>query len=328
MMSDDHVTPEMHDLIIIGGGPAALSAAVFALGKQLDFVMIYQAPGGKAGWRQRLAGQIEDEFLAGELAVRGFEHQIIMRSGRAIRDRVISIVKQDGAFRVQTERYGVEVGAAVIVATGATPLPLDAPGARKLVGRGLGYSPTTHAHLVVDRSVAVVGCSERALRGAGELACTAAQVYLIVPDPTCLLTPLGIALRGYPNLEVLEGYHVIEITGETNVETLLVARGELVRELRVDAAFVDLGLLPNSALVQDIVLTDEQGFIKVDERNATTLPGLFAAGDVTTAFGEQVLIAIGDGARAGLSAYDYLLARRAVRRVRFSDVSGIPQPAC
>src|SRR5262249_7357748 len=101
---------------------------------------------------------------------------------------------------------------------------------------------------------------------------------------------------------------VQQVVGTANVEELVVAHEETIRRLRVDAAFVDLGLAPNSLMVRRIVQTDLDGFIWVDDRNATTLPGLLAAGDVTTAFGEQVLIAIGEGARAALSAYDYLLA--------------------
>jgi thioredoxin reductase len=116
------------------------------------------------------------------------------------------------------------------------------------------------------------------------------------------------ALRERANVEVLQGYHVKAIHGPFNVESIVVEQGEQHRWLRVDAAFVDLGLAPNSGSVRQIAQTDDQGFIVIDERNATTTPGLFAAGDVTTAFGEQVLIAIGDGARAALSAYDYLLA--------------------
>lgn len=117
------------------------------------------------------------------------------------------------------------------------------------------------------------------------------------------------AFGNRPNVEVLAATRVVEVTGPMNVEEIVVSHDEQQRRLAVDAAFIDLGLHPNSDMVKPIVQTDQDGFIWVDERNATTLPGLFAAGDVTTAFGEQVLIAIGEGARAALGAYDYLLAR-------------------
>ena len=99
------------------------------------------------------------------------------------------------------------------------------------------------------------------------------------------------------------------MNGPFNVESVVVERGDEHRWLRADAAFVDLGLMPNSSIVRQLMQLDPAGFICVDERNATTLAGMFAAGDVTTSFGEQVFIAIGDGARAALSAYDYLLAQ-------------------
>ena len=95
--------------------------------------------------------------------------------------------------------------------------------------------------------------------------------------------------------------------GATSVEELVIGRHGKTRRLQVDAAFIDLGLMPNSGMVRRIAQTDTDGFISVDDRNATTCPGLFAAGDVTTSFGEQHLIAIGEGARAALSAYDELL---------------------
>jgi thioredoxin reductase (NADPH) len=297
----------MYDLIIIGGGPAAAAASVYALGKQLNFLVIYAEP-GKAGRTQQLTGESGAEFLPGADAVRLFEHQVLMHAGRALRDRVTEVAKEPGGFRVTTQHHGAHVSAAVIVATGATPIVLDVPGARKLIGYGLGYSITTHAHLMEGKHVAVIGATIRALRGVAELACTAAQVYLIPPSITGLQTPLAYAPRRRLNVEILEGYEVTEVVGTTSIEQLVVARDGQVRRLNVDAVFVDLGLVPNSGIVRDIAQTDGDGFICVDERNATMTPGLFAAGDVTTAFGEQILIAIGDGARAAISSYDYLLA--------------------
>lgn len=299
----------MYDLIIIGGGAAGLSAAMYALGKQLDFLTIYEAIGGKAGAPQHLLGQTADEHLPGTEAVMLFERRITTQSGRTLRDRVVDVAKTSGVFHVTTQHHGVQTSAAVIVATGATPTRLDVPGARELLGYGLGYSATTHAHLLEGKIAAVIGTTVRALRGAGELARTAQQVYVIAPDATGMTTPLAQALRKRPNVEALAGYQVQRIVGATNVQELVVAREDEIRRLRVDAAFVDLGLVPNSVMVRSIAQTDLDGFIWVDDRNATTQPGLFAAGDVTTAFGEQALIAIGEGARAALSAYDYLLAR-------------------
>ena len=299
----------MHDLIIIGGGAAALSAVVYGLGKQLDVLTIYENLGGKVGTRQQLRGQASEEYVAGEDAARALERQIATRPEIMLADRVTEVAKVDGVFQITTENNGVHESIALLVATGASPNVLDVPGAREMLGQGLGYSATTHAHLLAGKSVAIVGATVRALRGAAELARTAAHVFVVATDPAGLDTPLAEALRKRANVEILEGFHVKSVNGPFNVESLVVEREDHQhRWLRVDAAFVDLGLSPNSAIVRRIAQTDPDGFIWVDERNATTLPGLFAAGDVTTAFGEQILIAIGDGARAALSAYDYILA--------------------
>jgi thioredoxin reductase len=308
----------MYDLIILGGGAAGLSAAIYALGKQLDFLVIYENF-GKAGMPQFLAGRTDAEFLAGAEAVRLFERQITIHTHHTLRDRVTDVAKAAGVFQVTTEQHGVQESMAVIVATGATPIGLDVPGAKELLGQGFAYSITTHASILAGRSVAVIGTTIRALQGVAELARTAAQIYLIAPDAAGLEMPMARALRQRPNVEILDGYAVKKISGPFNVGALVVERDGHPRWLKVDAAFVDLGLCPNSELVRRIVQTDPDGFIWVDERNATTMPGLFAAGDVTTAFGEQILIAIGDGARAALSAYDYLFPHLAAYEARPAD---------
>jgi len=297
----------MHDLIIIGGGPAAAAAAVYALSKQLNFVVIYAEP-GKAGQTQQIAGQRAAEHLPGADAVGLFEREVIAHAGRALRDRVTEVARVSGVFHVMTQHHGLQESTALIVATGATPIALDVPGANALLGYGLGYSIATHAHILAGKRVAVIGTTVRALCGVAELARMAAQIYLIAPDAAGLEAPLARGLRRRPNVEILEGYEVQEVVGAQSVEQLVVVHDGQARRLQVDAAFVDLGLVPNSGIVRRIVQTDRDGFIWVDDRNATTQPGLFAAGDVTTAFGEQILIAIGDGARAALSAYQYLMA--------------------
>jgi thioredoxin reductase (NADPH) len=298
----------MRDVIIIGGGAAGLTATLHALDKRLDALLISQAIGGKAGWHRRVVGEHAVSSDTGEAAVNLLIRRMNTWLGHTMRDTVSQVRKVDGGFEVETATHGILKSRAAILATGVTPLTLEAPGARELLGYGLGYSTTTHAHLASDKTVAVIGGTPRALRGAHELARIAKQVYLVVESAESLTTPLGIAVHYYPNVEVFEGYRVVEVQGAFQVEALLVAREEQIQRLEVDAAFVDLGLRPNSACVAHLFLTDRNGFVQVDDDGATAVSGLFAAGDVTTAFGEQLLIAVGQGARAAVSAYDYLLA--------------------
>jgi thioredoxin reductase len=300
----------VHELIIIGGGAAGLGAAVYALDKRIDALVIYDEVGGKAGTQQHIRGQRGEEYLAGAEAVQLFERRVTTHSRAILRDQVIGLAKSGGIFRVETRHHGTLSGRAVILATGAAPVRLDVPGARELLDHGIGYSITTHARLVDGKPVAIVGTTRRALQGASELARSAARVYVIAPDATGMTSALAQSLRRLPNVEVLQGYRLAEIAGQDNVEQIAIEReGEGERSyLKVDAIFAALGLLPNSGIARRIAAIDADGFVVVDNQNATTLAGLFAAGDVTTAFGENMLIAIGEGARAAASAYEYISA--------------------
>jgi len=304
----------MRDLIVIGGGAAGLSAAMYALSKQLDVLLIAKTLGGKAGWHQQLLGQASPEYIAGEEIVSSFERKLRERPDHVLLDEVSRVTKTAGVFQVETAHNGVLESTAVIVATGVTPVPLDVPGAAELLGHGLGYSATTHAPALAGKYAAVIGDTERALRGVNELSRIAEKVYLIVSNRAALVSPLGLALQYRANVEVLEGYRVEELLGGFNVEEIVLSppHGPL-RRLAVDAVFVDLGLRPNSAMVRDLAVTELSGLIKVDDRNATTLPGLYAAGDVTTTFSEHILIAVGEGARAAMNAHTYILGRAPAR---------------
>lgn len=301
----------MYDLIVIGGGPAALAAAFYAQSKQVKMVMIYEELGGKTSWWEHdiVEKAVPRLSLPGNELVQILTRSVSAEAGNVIHDRVVKVQAHDEEFVVQTQTNGTLTSTAVIVATGASPIHLDVPGADGLLGPLPGYSITTYAQLVRDRHVAVIGTTSRALRGAAELAHTAAQVYLIVPDAPLPPTVLIGAIRRRPNIDLLEGYEVKESMTHPTARELVLERQGGSRQIRVEQIFVDLGIVPNSGLVQGVAYLDRDGFIVVDEYNNTTMPGLFAAGDVTTAFAEQVLVAIGDGARAAQSAYDYLLAR-------------------
>jgi len=329
----------VYDLLIVGGGPAALAAAYYARTRQLNAVMVYQELGGRLGWRHRfadpdearsrfdqdrrplgervgdgLARDLDDEHIPGNEVVRMLISRAVMQAGQVIHDRALQVALQDAHFEVPTHKHGVLHSRAVLVATGASPLPLNVPGAHYLADQRLLYAIPTYAHLVAGKQVAVIGTTQRVLRSVMELARTAARVYLITPDSSACTPALMTALQRQPNIEVLLGSTVQDVLGGNApgkaLEGLIHVDHGQSRRLDVQHAFVDLGLVPNSELVQGLVRMDSAGFIIVDAHNETTVPGLFAVGDVTTTCGEHVLVAVGDGVRAAMHAYDYLLARR------------------
>jgi thioredoxin reductase len=299
----------MHDLLIIGGGPAGLAAAAYGLGKHLDVVLLCANFGGKAGARQQLADQVEREHLVGEEAFQALQQTVAAQPNRIVEEYVIGVFKREQLFHVLTERTTLHAPA-LIIATGARPRLLGVANEHELAGHGLVYSIATHAHLAARRDVAVVGSTARTLRGVVELLHIATRVVLIAPFPGALNSALGHRLRAHPRVDILEGYNVTEVEASAGVvHAIQVARTGHVQRVPVQAVFVDLGLVPNTQMVRQLVQLDEHGFIVVDDQNQASLPGLFAAGDVTQVISEQILIAIGAGARAAQSAYDYVLAQ-------------------
>jgi thioredoxin reductase len=303
----------MHDLIIIGGGAAGLAAAAYALDKQLAVRVIAEQLGGKSDWQRHASAAQPGPPNTGGDVVRVLRERVARCPGLTLDDSVTAVAQANGVFHVETQRHGREEARALIIATGVTPIALDVPGGKDMLGYGLGYSTATHAQELRGTVAAVIGATPRALCGVHELARIASMVYWIGPGLKELMSPLGMALQYRHNVKVFEGFRVVEVIGAQRVEALMIERAGEIQRLAVDGAFVDLGLKPNNALVGDLVKRDAAGFIQVTESGATTLPGVFAAGDVTTVFGEQLLVAVGQGARAAHSAYEYLLSHRMAR---------------
>ena len=303
--------PRMHhDLIVIGGGPAGLAATTYAMAKGLDVVLIGTTLGGRAGDRQHYAGQGTPEALVGEEAALSLQRYLTAYPPHLVDAVVVGLRKDGDLFSVQTEDTAWS-SRALIIATGAKPQMLDLPSEWRSIGLGLSYSIATHAHAVTGRDVAVVGTTPRALLGVAELVQLAHSIALIAPDSGALASPLGQRLQQHPRVRLLDGFHVQEIEAAVgSVQAIVVAREDTTLRLPVQAVFVELGLVPNSQLVRELVALDATGHIVVDAQNRTALPSLFAAGDVTNRVCEQILIAIGEGTRAAVSAYAYVLAQR------------------
>ena len=298
----------MYDLIIVGGGPAGITAAAMAINQRLETLIIAEQWGGQTTYAMQIEDMEGRETITGETLLDVFRRQLDYLDFVRDFDTVVEVLPVEKRFVVGTVRGDRYEGRTLIMATGAKPQRLNVPGEERLAGRGLSYSAATHAGLFLGKDVAVVGKGRRAQWAAASLARKAHQVYLLAPEPL-VTTPLADKLRRMENLQVTESVTVAEVCGEDFVESIAVttADGE-TREVTVKGVFVKLMRTPNSALVQEWVDCDSRGHIIVDSYCATNWPGVFAAGDVTFV-SEQVLVHIGEGAKAALSAYHYLLMR-------------------
>lgn len=296
----------MYDLIVIGGGPAGITAAAIAINQRLETLIIAERWGGQMTYEMHLEDMGGQEVITGEALLDAFRRQLEYLEFARHFDRVTKVTPEEGSFLVETKDGDQFQSRALIIATGAKPQRLNVPGEERLAGRGLSYSAATHAGLFLGKDVAVVGNGRRAQWAAASLARKAHCVYLLAPDPL-VTTPLASRLRRMDNITLVEGATVQEVLGDQFVEGLRVRMPDgSEQEIPVKGVFVKLARVPNSQLVRGWVDCDEQGHIIVDVHCATSWPGVFAAGDVTLV-SEQVLVHIGEGAKAALSAYHYLL---------------------
>jgi thioredoxin reductase len=298
----------MYDLIIVGGGPAGLTAAIYALRKRLNAFLISRDLGGKTNYRMELPGSESHQVIRGAEVVEKFWHELDYLAFARHLEGVARIEREDGIFHVTTDGGRDHEARSVILATGSRVRRLGAPGEAEFAGKGLSYSALSYAPLFLGRQAAVIGDGPLALRATLELAQIAETVHLITLNGSALATPLLRRLATKLRVVVWEGYSVTSIEGDGYARQVNIKQDDgSVARLDVDGIFIELGLIPNSSLVADLAELDEEGRVVVDSLNRTSCPGLFAAGDVTTVFAEQVLIAVGEGAKAALSAFDYLL---------------------
>ena len=304
----------MYDLIVIGSGPAGLGAAVYGKRAGLSTLVLEQAPmsGG-----QILNTWEVDNYL-GLPGISGFDMGMQFREhaeklGTQFREAEVTGV-ENGADRkiVKTSEGDFEAGA-VIIATGATHRKLGVPGEERLSGMGVSYCATCDGAFFRDRTVAVIGGGDVAVEDAIFLARGCKKVYVVHRrDELRAAKSLQDQLFALPNVEMVWNCTVNDILGEDAVTGLSLhdKKEGKDRELAVDGVFVAVGISPNSAAFAGAVKADENGWLEVGEDCATSVPGIFAAGDVRTKKLRQVITAVADGANAVASAQEYFLKRK------------------
>jgi NADH-dependent peroxiredoxin subunit F len=298
----------MNDLIIIGGGPAGLTAAIYAIRKRINVMLISKDLGGKTNYRLSLPWIEDYQVIRGLEFISKFRNELEYLEYARDLDSVEQVSFKDKIFTTRTKSGKEYQAKAVIVASGTRQVRLNVPGEKEYTMKGLCYSALSYAQLFIDKKAIVVGNDELALRSAGELATVASHVTLIFNGTGQLETDLGKKLVKAKNVTILDGYKVVEVKGDIYARSLIVNDPTgAQKEIFSDGTFVEMALTPNTKMLGDLVKLDERGRIIVDNANRTSLPGIFAAGDVTNTYAEQVLVAIGEGAKAALSAYDFLL---------------------
>jgi thioredoxin reductase (NADPH) len=302
---------ETYDVIIVGGGPAGMTAAIYARRKLLKTLLISRDMGGQVllvGYIENYPGFVERSGMALadilERQAKEFGTEIVM-------GEVKRVEKAKGLFRVISDE-GEFLARALIVTGGSSYKRLNVPGEEEFFGRGVSTCATCDAPLARGRVVAMVGGGNAALQGIELLAKYASKVYAIHRRDRFRADEILVErVKKMPNVEPVLNSEVKEIRGEKKVEGVVikdVKTGE-VKEVVVERVFIEVGREIKLDYIKHLVRTNEIGQVVVDREQRTSYKGIFAAGDVTDLKYGQAIIAAGDGAVAALSAYDYLMER-------------------
>lgn len=302
----------MYDIIIIGSGPAGLSAAIYAQRACLDTIVIEK--NGISGGQVLNTWEVDN--YPGFPGVTGFELSRQFREhanklgARVVQDEVVQVELSGNVKKVVCEEETYEARC-VILASGAHHRTLEVPGEEELRGAGVSYCATCDGAFFRGRTVAAVGGGDAALEDAIFLARMCEKVYIVHRrDKLRGAKRLQERLQALENIEFVWNSETVAIEGNAQVEALRLRQTKTGEERRldVDGVFIAVGIAPESELYAGQLELDEQGYIRADESGQTSVPGVFAAGDVRTKALRQILTAASDGANCVASAERYLQA--------------------
>jgi alkyl hydroperoxide reductase subunit F len=313
-ISEKNLTPidlnRVYDVIIIGGGPAGLTAAVYCMRKGISTAIIIRSIGGQMADTASVENYMGYKYINGIELVDKFREQVLQFSigydeghdVRAIEDGSVKAVWLDDGRKV--------MGRTVIIASGKTWRKLNVPGEQKLTGRGVAYCTVCDAPLFAGKRVVVAGGGNSAAESAIDLAGIAKSITIVQNLERLTADKILIGkLNTFSNIEYIFNSLVTSINGEERVRSITIKNinNEKVKEIETEGIFVEIGLDPNSGFAEGIIERNTAGEIVVDSKCATNCSGIFAAGDVTSVPFKQIIIAGGEGAKAALSACEYIM---------------------
>ena len=299
----------MYELMVIGGGPAGLAASVYAARKRLKALLISVDIGGQVNKTLGIENYLGYQFIEGPELIDKFQTQVNQFPiDQKIGYKVSRLEKFDDGFEAISEAGDRYQTKAVIFAAGKSPRKLNVPGEAELAGRGVTYCAICDGPVFAGQRVVIVGGGNSALEAALDMVKIAEHVDLVSLTPLTGDAILIDKLTDAKNLAIFTEYQTEKIEGQDFVNGMLI--GDLKsgegKRLEVTGVFIEIGLVPNSAAVSGLIELNKRGEVPVSCSCETTVPGLYAAGDVTDIPEKQIVIAAGEGAKAALQAHHYL----------------------
>jgi len=299
----------IYDLIIVGAGPAGLTAGIYASRRNLNNLIISKDAGGQAATAAHVENYPGFEQVNGFELMQKFQKQAEKFGSQFLYEEVENIVKKDNIFEVKTLSGQIKKAKALILAFGLNHRNLNVPGEKEFTGKGVAYCATCDGPLFKDKVVAVIGGGNAALESAQYLTAIAQKIYLIHRQEDFKAEEVLInKIETSPKIEIIAQSVVTKILGDKLVEKIEISnlQNQQKRELELSGVFIEIGYQVNAEVIKDLVRLNEKNEIIKDAECITSASGVFAAGDITDIKYKQIVISAGEGAKAALSAYQYL----------------------
>ncbi|MFO8234664.1 MAG: FAD-dependent oxidoreductase [Bacteroidales bacterium] len=299
------------DLIIIGGGPGGLTAAVYASISRIDTFVIANDIGGQAIDSTKIKNYMGFDFISGKMLVDKFKEQFLENHYLAHKlDDVIHIEKQKDGFKITTKSNETFLSKAVIIATGMKKRKLGIKGENRLQRKGIFYKSVQDISLLEGKEVVVIGGGNSAIQTANDLLNSNCKVSIVTKGKMIADKTDIEKIMKYEDVRIFEEHDVVEILGKDKVEGAAIRPEKDINHpsenIPCEGIFIQVGFLPNTEFCRDLVDLNKNGEIIIDADCSTSTEGVFACGDVTNAFGKRIVIASGEGAKAVLRTKQFL----------------------
>jgi len=301
----------IYDLIIIGAGPAGMTAAIYAARRKIKFLIISMDIGGQMTWSSEVANYPGTSSQTGIELVNKFQKNLEEYKIKVKQEEILKLSKKSEGCIIKTKQ-GIYQSKAVIITTGKKPRKLGVPGEEEFLGKGVNYCATCDAPLYKDKTVSVVGGGNSGLEAASFLSKYAKKVYLLEKGPKLMGEPhLKSQVEGNKKISIITNASVKEISGTQFVEAMKYEELGKEKTLKLQGVFIEIGLITKADFTD--VKKNKWGEImlfrgtKTHNENLTSIPGIFAAGDCTDIPAKQIIAAAGEGCKAALASFDYIL---------------------